>query len=78
MARMLSASLIHIRSELFTSWAPNRPPQAKVIEAVDHFLAFFLSLLARKDVAEPDQRSRQDGHETENDKKQSAVAEVCA
>jgi hypothetical protein len=29
-------------------------PHAKVIEAVDHFLAFFLSLLAAKDVAKPD------------------------
>jgi hypothetical protein len=29
-------------------------PHGKVIEAVDHFLAFFLSLLAAKDVAESD------------------------
>ena len=29
-------------------------PPAKVIEAVDHFLAFFLSLLAAKDVSEPE------------------------
>jgi hypothetical protein len=29
-------------------------PQAKVIEAVEHFLAFFLSLLAAKDDSEPD------------------------
>jgi hypothetical protein len=50
---MLSAGLIYIRLEHYVMGA-EPSPHAKVIEAVDHFLAFFLSLLAAKDVAKPD------------------------
>jgi AcrR family transcriptional regulator len=53
MARMLSAGLIYIRLEHYVMGA-EPSPQAKVIEAVEHFLAFFLSLLAAKDDSEPD------------------------
>ena len=53
MARMLSAGLIYIRLEHYVMGA-EPSPHAKVIEAVDHFLAFFLSLLAAKDVVGPD------------------------
>ena len=52
MARMLSAGLIYIRLEHYVMGA-EPSPQPRVIEAVDHFLAFFLSLLAAKDVSEP-------------------------
>ena len=50
---MLSAGLIYIRLEHYVMGA-EPSPQAKVIEAVDHFLAFFLSLLAAKDASEPE------------------------
>jgi len=53
MARMLSAGLIYIRLEHYVMGA-TPSPQTRVIEAVDHFLAFFLSLLAAKDAAGSD------------------------
>ena len=72
MARMLSAGLIYIRLEHYVMGA-EPSPQAKVIEAVDHFLAFFLSLLAAKDDSGPDARSRRPGgDETKNNKKRAA------
>ena len=44
MARLLSAGLIYIRLEHYVMGA-QPSPHARVMEAVDHFLAFFLSLL---------------------------------
>jgi hypothetical protein len=48
MARLLSAGLIYIRLEHYVMGA-QPSPHAKVLEAVDHFLAFFLSLLGAKE-----------------------------
>jgi hypothetical protein len=48
MARLLSAGLIYIRLEHYVMGA-QPSPHAKVLEAVDHFLAFFLSLLGARD-----------------------------
>jgi len=57
MARLLSAGLIYIRLEHYVMGA-QPSPHAKVMEAVDHFLEFFLSLLGVKNVesagAKPD------------------------
>ena len=58
MARLLSAGLIYIRLEHYVMGA-QPSPHAKVIEAVDHFLAFFLSLLGAKDAEPTQSRTRQ-------------------
>jgi AcrR family transcriptional regulator len=49
MARLFAAGLIFIRLEHFVMGA-QPSPHGKVMEAVDHFLAFFMSLLAVKDI----------------------------
>jgi len=51
MARLFAAGLIYIRLEHYVMGAQSSPHD-KVMEAVDHFLAFFMSLLAVKDVGE--------------------------
>lgn len=47
-ARIFAAGLIYIRLEHYVMGAQASPRQ-KVIEAIDHFLAFFLTLFAVKD-----------------------------
>src|SRR3954454_5965203 len=49
MARLFAAGLIFIRLEHFVMGA-QPSPHGKVMEAVDHFLAFFMSLLAARDI----------------------------
>ena len=49
-ARIFAAGLIYIRLEHYVMGAQASPRQ-KVIEAIDHFLAFFLTLFAIKDPA---------------------------
>ena len=49
MARLFAAGLIFIRLEHFVMGA-QPSAHSKVMEAVDHFLAFFMSLLAVKDI----------------------------
>jgi AcrR family transcriptional regulator len=49
MARLFAAGLIFIRLEHFVMGA-QPSPHGKVMEAVDHFLAFFLTLLAVGDI----------------------------
>jgi hypothetical protein len=62
MARLLSAGLIYIRLEHYVMGA-QPSSRARVMEAVDHFLAFFLSLMAARDetgnvLAKPDKAAR--------------------
>jgi AcrR family transcriptional regulator len=49
--RLFSAGLIYIRLEHYVMGA-QASPREKVIEAIDHYLAFFLATLAVKDVDE--------------------------
>jgi hypothetical protein len=47
-ARIFAAGLIYIRLEHYVMGA-RASPREKVIEAIDHFLGFFLTLFAVKD-----------------------------
>jgi AcrR family transcriptional regulator len=47
-ARLLAAGLIYIRLEHYVMGA-EPSPRPKVVEAIDHFLAFFFKLIAAKD-----------------------------
>jgi AcrR family transcriptional regulator len=59
-ARLLAAALIYIRLEHYVMGA-EPSPRAKVIEAIDHFLAFFFELIAAKD---SNKHSNKDAGET--------------
>jgi AcrR family transcriptional regulator len=56
-ARLFAAGLIYIRLEHYVMGA-QASPREKVIEAVDHFLAFFLALLAARHGDAPHARER--------------------
>ncbi|UGA45707.1 TetR/AcrR family transcriptional regulator [Bradyrhizobium quebecense] len=59
-ARLFAAGLIYVRLEHYVMGA-QASPRPKVIEAIDRYLAFFLSLIAAKDADILDKKQRKKG-----------------
>ena len=59
-ARLFAAGLIYVRLEHYVMGA-QASPRPKVIEAIDRYLAFFLSLIAAKDADISDKKQRKKG-----------------
>ncbi|MBR1202475.1 MULTISPECIES: TetR/AcrR family transcriptional regulator [unclassified Bradyrhizobium] len=59
-ARLFAAGLIYVRLEHYVMGA-QASPRPKVIEAIERYLAFFLSLIAAKDADISDKKQRKKG-----------------
>ena len=59
-ARLFAAGLIYVRLEHYVMGA-QASPRPKVIEAIDRYLAFFMSLIAAKDADISDKKQRKKG-----------------